>query len=289
MKRRPVPRRFLCCLLAGLLIFVMPRGAVSVEKESREGIPWEMLDEGLSATTLTGPRISHYADSRITVVRIDPDFYRFELVVATETDSVQRTVKEWCELRNLDGAINAGMYSLKDHISGVGYMQNFSHVNNPVFKADFNAMAAFNPVDSLLPPFIIADLSSQEGKTVAAAYHSCFQSIRMIDRNTQPVYWKKRPPQYCSMTLLALDHSGNVLFIFTRSPYTANEMTKFMLTSALDIKTAMYLEGGPEASLFVRTAQREICKFGSYVSRTNPDDDNAELRKMPNIIGFKRK
>lgn len=252
-------------------------------------IAWEPLSDGLLLTTMDGPRASKYGDSRITVLRIDPARYTFRLVAAAEQDTVQRTPKEWCEREGLLGAINAGMYSLTDHLSASGYMRNFTHINNPRFKPGFNALLAFNPADSTLPPLRIIDMQNENWKPLLDQYQSCFQSIRMIDNLGHPVYWKSRPVQYCSMTLLAVDQEGQVLFLFTRSPYSANEMIDFMLKSPLHVASAMYLEGGPEASLYAKTDSVEVIRIGSFVSGTWARDDNETFRTMPNILGFSKK
>jgi hypothetical protein len=192
-------------------------------------------------------------------------------------------------MRDLTGAVNAGMYSLKDHISGVGYMQHYDHVNNAVVKENFNAMAVLNPKEEALPAFQIIDMKNQEWQSVSQNYNSRFQSIRMIDNTGKAIWWKDKPVLRCSMTILAMDRSGNVLFLFARSPYSANEFINFMLNSGLNIQTAMYLEGGPEASIYAKTADTEILKFGSYVSGSNTNDTNTVLRKMPNVLGFRKK
>jgi hypothetical protein len=276
-------------LIAFSVLLLFCSGKSSIKSDVVNPVEWKQLSEGLDYTEINGPHVSKYSDSKVCVLKINPDLFEFNLVVATEYDSIQRTIKEWCEMKSLTAAINAGMYSLKDHISGTGYLQSFDHINNPVFKEGFNALAVFNPKDKNLPPFQIIDMVNQDWKTLQKDYNSCFQSIRMIDNLGQGIYWKKKPLLSCSMSVLAMDRSGNVLFLFSRSPYNANEYTKFMLGSPLNIQTAMYLEGGPEASLYIKTDTSEIIKFGSYVSYSCPNDDNLELRKMPNILGIKKK
>ncbi len=280
-----------CCRFttAVLLLWLFFAGQTPVKQWSSIGIPWQTVDAGLSIAEIAGPYVSKVADSKVTVVKIDPAFYNFEFHLSTQYDSVQRTTREWCEFAGLTAAINAGMYSLEDHISGTGYLQNFSHINNPVFKENFNAMALFNPVDSNDKPFQIIDAVGEEWKTSVQKYHCALQSIRMIDATSAAVYWHKKPAIRCSMTVLAIDKMGNVLWLFVRSPYTANEFINFMLRSGLGIKSAMYLEGGPEASIYLKAGEKEIEKFGSYVSYSHPSNDNEESRKMPNVIGLRKK
>ncbi|MFZ4739680.1 MAG: hypothetical protein ACOYLE_00770 [Bacteroidales bacterium] len=61
-----------------------------------------------------------------------------------------------------------------------------------------------------------------------------------------------------------------------------------MLRLPADIQTAMYLEGGPESSLYMNNGEMVVEKIGSYVSRTFAHDRNNEFRKMPNVIGIRR-
>ncbi|MEI6123176.1 MAG: phosphodiester glycosidase family protein [Bacteroidota bacterium] len=284
-----MPKLFLRLLAACFVLVLIFSEKIQSKNALPIAIEWKYLDNGLSVTEINGPYISKYSDSKVTVLKIDPNFFDIEMIVATETDSILRTIKEWCKIKELTGAVNAGMYSLKDHISSLGFMQNNSHVTNPNIKNNFNALAVFNPKDPTLSSFQIIDMVNQDWKPILQNYSSCFQSIRMIDDSGKAIYWSHKPILSCSMSVLAKDKSGNILFLFTRSPYNANEFIDFMLTSGLNIQTAMYLEGGPEASLYVQTDANEITKFGSYVSFSNPDDDNLELRKMPNILGFRKK
>jgi len=90
------------------------------------------------------------------------------------------------------------------------------------------------------------------------------------------------------MTIVATDESGFVYFLFTRTPYSPNEITNFLIKSNFKINSAMYLEGGPEASFYINTPDTTFGKFGSYVSQTYPTDKNDKFRKMPNIIGLKK-
>jgi hypothetical protein len=97
----------------------------------------------------------------------------------------------------------------------------------------------------------------------------------------------KRPDQSCSMIIIATDVSGNLYIVFTRSPYTHRDMISFLLGMPLDIGTTVYLEGGPETSLYVNTGDTVIAKFGSYVSNTCDNDDNDHFRKIPNVISLR--
>jgi hypothetical protein len=111
----------------------------------------------------------------------------------------------------------------------------------------------------------------------------------MIDCNQKWVPWKPRIPISSSMSVLGTDKKGNILFVFTRSPYTANQMSQMLLSLPLKIYSVMYLDGGPEAVLYVSAGDTLIEKVGSWVSRTYPTDKNNYMWELPNVIGVKRK
>jgi uncharacterized protein YigE (DUF2233 family) len=91
------------------------------------------------------------------------------------------------------------------------------------------------------------------------------------------------------MTVLAIDKSGNVLFIFCRSPYSANEMSQMLLRMPLDIHSAMYLDGGPEASFYINYNNTQVSLVGCFVTNTYEKDDNDHFWAIPNIIGIRKK
>lgn len=254
-----------------------------------KAVQWKTIEKGLYLSELKAPKITRIGDSKITILKIDPKYFTFQLVAASEYDSLQRTVKEWCELKGMIAAINAGMYGGKSRISNVGFMKNSNHINNPDFKENYKAIAAFNPVDETLPPFKIIDTENENWENYKDKYLSFSQSMRMIDSQTKPMFWKQKRKMRSSMVVLGTDKKGNVLFIFTRSPFTPNEFSKILLKAPIQIQTAMYLEGGPESSLYVNNGEMIVERIGSYVSRTFAHDKNNEFRKMPNVIGIKRK
>jgi len=273
------------CLLF-LLIF-MNQCFVSAETPPNV-IQWKTLEKGLYLAEVNVARITKISDAKITILKIDPKYFSFHLITASECDSLQRSVKEWSEKGEFVAAINAGMYGGANHICNVGFMKNYMHINNPVLKPNYYAVAAFNPLDTTLPPFKIIDLQNEKWENYKDKYQSFSQSMRMIDNNRKPLEWIQKRKMRCSMVVLAIDKKGNVLFLFTRSPYTPNEFIKFMLKMPADIQTAMYLEGGPESSLYINNGDTVVEKIGSYVSRTFAHDRNIQFRKMPNVIGIRR-
>jgi hypothetical protein len=185
--------------------------------------------------------------------------------------------------------VNAGMFNMANQIVNKGYLKNYNHVNNPRLNKNYNVMMGMNPIHDSDNSMIIADMTLRNWETVRSNYNSLCQGIRMIDGNGAPLNWNKRPGQLCSMVIGASDLSGNIYFAFTRSPYTHQQMINFMLLIIPTIRTTVYLEGGPEASLYIQTADTIISKFGSYVSKTYANDANDHFWKIPNVIGIHSK
>jgi hypothetical protein len=66
-------------------------------------------------------------------------------------------------------------------------------------------------------------------------------------------------------------------------------MIDFMKQMPRGLHDAIYLEGGPEASLYIHVNEHHIEKVGSWVSDTWETDDNKHFWPLPNIIGIRKK
>ncbi|HXB21207.1 MAG TPA: hypothetical protein VNV88_07500, partial [Candidatus Solibacter sp.] len=90
--------------------------------------------------------IKQVADSKITVVRIDPGLWELEFAGISRTgESTGHTAREWCQGSKFAAAINAGMYHT-DAKTHVGYLRSGEHINsNQVTK--YQSVAAFGPRD----------------------------------------------------------------------------------------------------------------------------------------------
>ena len=252
-------------------------------------IPWQTIDVGLETAELASPQKSFIGDSKITVIRINPNRYAFKLIAASENGKQHKTAPEWCKEKKLLACVNAGQFNLDDQLSNMGYMKNFAHVNNPNFRKinNYNSILAFNRKDSSVAPIQIIDMKCQDWPLLQTKYQSFSQSISLIACNKQVVDNKQKGKW--SMVLWAMDEQGNVLWIFTRSPYTIRQFSEILLSLPLKIKNVMYLEGGPETSLYVNTNGKKIEKMGSYETGFWESDANTQYWPLPNVIGIVKK
>ena len=252
-------------------------------------IPWINLMDGLQIAELDAPEKSVVNDSKLTFLKVDTRKFDFEFLTASEHGNQMRTAEEWATEFKMNLVVNAGMYNFNKIHSNKGFMKNYKHLNNPKKSTNNNAMLAMHPKDTTKPDFEIIDITCQDWEKVKNQYHSLCQGMRMISCDGEGMAFSKRPDQSCSMVLTATDVSGNLYIVFTRSPFTHRQMIRFLLDTPLNIRTTAYLEGGPEASLYISTSDTVIAKYGSYVSNTCDNDDNDHFWKIPNVIALRKK
>ena len=242
---------------------------------SSQNNPWKKIDEGLFVM-----------DSKIMIVKIDPKFYSFKLLCASEFGKIRLTPKEWCLKQNLISAINAGMYQ-EDGLRNVGFMKNFSHINNPKLNNSYKAVLAFNRTDVSVPEIQIIDLKCQAFEELKPKYQTFAQSIRMVSCQQENVW--TRQEKMSSLAVLGIDKNGNVLFIFSGAPYAGYDFINVLLSLPLSLYNAMYLEGGSEASLYFSLNGVELDRVGMNEPGLNDTLVKGVTRAIPNVIGITKK
>jgi len=248
-------------------------------------VKWIKADEGLDYAEVDASIKCNIGDSKITIIRINPKFYEFKLLSSKETGSGIKTIKDWAKKHKLVAAINAGMYQT-DYATNTGFMKNFDFVNNPRMHKDYNLVTAFSPKSEALPPFQIIDIECQNWDEMKEQYNCYAQCIRMVncDRVNK---WSKQE-KYWSIAAISEDKDGNALFLFSRTPYSVHDFNNIILELPIKATKTMYLEGGPEASVFLDYNNHQIQKMGSYETSFKENDLNTEYWEIPNVIGVKK-
>ena len=247
---------------------------------------WQQVEAGLSVGEFAAPSKSIVGSSHITIIKIDPHFYSFKLMTAKEYGVEPMTAKAWCQKYNLIAAVNAGMFQ-SDYRSNVGYMKNYKHVNNGKISAGYSSVFACNPVDAEMNAVRIYDTEDESIKMINQNYHTVIQNLRLIKRPGEN-RWSQQNRKW-SEVALGQDEGGNILFIFSRSPYSMYDFNEIILKLPIHLVCAQHLEGGPEASLFLSYKGTEINQFGSYETGFNENDNNSKAWPIPNVIGIVKK
>ena len=248
--------------------------------------PWRKVDDGLFLAQFDPFYEVPVKGSKIIILKINPTYYSFKLLCASELGKIRLTPKEWCKKYNLVAAINAGMYQ-KDGLTNVGYMKNYSHLNNPRLNSTYKAVLAFNRMDFTVREVQIIDLKCQDFEKLKPKYQTFIQSIRMIGCNQENV-WSQQDRRW-SLAVLGVDKEGSVLFIFSEAPYSGYDFNNILLSLPLPIFNATYLEGGPEASLYLSATGIELEKVGIYGTGLNGSVVRSGAYPIPNVIGIVKK
>lgn len=253
------------------------------------GVEWTRVAPGMELVWLAARQPSIVGDSKILVVRIDPDLWQLELVGRSTTgDAEGGTAREWADGHGLSAAVNAGMFG-HDYTTHVGYMESNGHVNSSVVN-HYQSVAAFDPRDpAQSPPFRIFDLD-QEGITIQGIRHeygSLVQNLRLVKRPGEN-RWGIRD-QMWSEAALGEDRDGRILFVFCRSPFEMRDLNRELLSAGIGLVALQHLEGGPEAQLYLHAEDTELELFGSYETSFNENDENRTPWPIPNVLGIKRR
>lgn len=275
-------RIFLFLSLFGLILWIISSPSDGISQSGH----WKKLEEGLFLAQFPPPDRTPIKDSKITIIKVNPAFYSFKLLCASELGKIRLTAKEWCKRYHLTAAINAGMYQ-RDGLTNVGYMKNFSHLNNARLNSSYKAVLAFNRVDEDVSEIQIIDLKCQDFEKLKSKYHTLIQNIRMISCHQENV-WSQQNKRW-SLAVLGVDKEGSVLFIFSEAPYSGYDFNQILLSLPISIFNAMYLEGGREASLYLSTNDFVLDKAGIYESSLGEDTIRSGAHPVPNVIGIIKK
>jgi hypothetical protein len=248
---------------------------------------WTELTKGMEYREIDAPIKSFIGDSKLSILRLDPSQFQFDIYSATQYDSVPKNAYSWADTFHLNVVFNAGMYSLGSPLHSRAFLQSKDHINNGKILENFNLMMALGPKNPAERANIeVLDLTCANWEQEKQHFHSYAQGLRMIDCNGTPMNWQKRV-QSCSMLVAAEDEKGWFYLVFTRSPYTHNQMIGFLKEMPGQLHDAIYLEGGPETSLLIDVNGHCIEKVGSWVSNTWARDDNDHFWPLPNVVGIK--
>jgi uncharacterized protein YigE (DUF2233 family) len=244
---------------------------------------WQALEPGLDLGTFEGPPIDGIPGT-ISIVRIDPARFELRLLNASAPgEGVTRTARAWAERAGASAAINASMYQ-EDYRTSVSLMRSREHVNQRRVSKD-RAVLAFDPLASNLPAVRMIDRDCDDLAASGQAYATLVQSIRMVSCQRRNV-WAPSERRF-STAAIGVDGRGRVLFIHARAAWPVHDLVNALLALPIDLRQAMYVEGGPEAQLFVRGGGQLHEWVGAF--ERLPQAQNRDAWPVPNVIAAIRR
>jgi len=220
-------------------------------------------------------------DSSVKVLRIDLKYFEFRLLNASsQIGNERKSVKDWVVHHGMVAGINASMYQ-KNNLTSVSFMKTDDHINSTWVSKD-RSFLAFDPKDKALPQAKIFDRDCDDFKNVREQYRSLIQSIRMVSCKGKNV-WTQQEKKW-STAAIGMDSKGRMLFIHARSPYSTHDFINLLLALPIDLKRAMYVEGGKDAQLYINTGKDEFEFLGNYTTAVDSAKGNSIAWPVPNVV-----
>ncbi len=241
---------------------------------------WRQLEPGLEF----GEFQLTDSEALLTALRIDPANFDFILCARSQDGGSLRSLNQWADQYKLTAAINASMY-LPDASTSTGYMRQNGHFNNRRVVQRFGAFFVAGPDNPDLPGAAIVDRDDPQWEARISHYRLVIQNYRMTSADRR-ILWSPGGPHY-SISAVAQTGDGRILFLHCRQPVEAYAFAQQLLHLPLNVRTVMYVEGGGQAGLLVRSAgwKRELAGLSAAGLLVTGD-----LRaQLPNVLGAVRK
>ncbi|HEX7603255.1 MAG TPA: phosphodiester glycosidase family protein [Polyangiaceae bacterium] len=221
-------------------------------------------------------------DRCVTVVRVDPARHTLQLHTA-RTEGGARTVDRWSENAKLEAVLNAAMYA--DDQRSVGLMVSTAAVNNGADNKKYGGFLAWDRTRDGIPEVAAfgRDCAGFDLDAIRRDYRSVVQNYRLLDCQGHPIAWQD--PKLFSAAVVGTDKRGWLVFAHVRTPYAMTDLAKILASPDLEMASAMHVEGGPEASLFVNAGGATVREMGSYETGFMSNDDNHDFWPIPNVLG----
>jgi hypothetical protein len=270
-------------LLGFLACFLTCRAvALAGDAEERDGREngWTNLEPGLDF----GEFQIGEGKAHVAAIRLDPTYFDFMLCSRSGDGLGSRSLHDWGEQYDLTAAVNASMY-LPDGYTSTGYMRQGTHINNGRISRRFGGFFVAGPQAADLPGAGIIEQDNPDWRRIIDQYTLVIQNYRMISYDRR-ILWAPGGPLY-SISAVAEDGRGHVLFLHCREPVEAYAFAQQLLHLPLDVRTVMYVEGGGQAGLLLRSAALTRELHGKSVADFLVTGNIAAM--LPNVLGARKK
>ncbi len=278
-------------LLLWLLLFPALGQAVQEATVTPPGsdIVWTVQERGMDLAVLsyTVQKKDGYARRiRIHALRMDTDIFDFHLFSARWEEGRIRTIRQWIEEKELAAAINACMYQT-DGLTSTGHMREGMLVNNGRVVRAYGSFFVCGPRRAGLPQAAVLDRTVDDWRMLLPLYDTVVQNFRLMGPNGEQL-WPENGPRH-AIAAVAQDEGGRILFLICTEPVSVHDFVEALNAhKGLALHSAMYVEGGSDASLLLKSGESSLLLNGlspaGYMLSSRGDDI-----PLPNILGAIRK
>jgi hypothetical protein len=243
---------------------------------------WEQIVPGIEIGKF--PAV-HSGRQTLLIVRLDFTKCALRLLTCAEQGHAALPADQWSQRYGLSVVFNAGMFE-PDRSTHTGYVKNADYVKPELWRKEYESVAAWGPQKPNLPYFHIYDTDALDSISAdAIPYDVLVQNLRLIKHPGENRWPVPKEPKKWSEIALGEDSSGRGLILFSPERATMHDLNDHLLALPISLVAAQHLEGGPEVSLYIKTADRVVKGIGSYETGFNENDNNRRFWALPNVIG----
>lgn len=269
-------RIFGAVLLWGLCLS-MPWRA-EAQQWSHSQPQWRSLSQGLAFTEVQVFHEQELVDT-LAVVKIDPASNAFRVF-----HRKPQSLTSWQEEIKAPVVFNASYFSPKSKPVGLIVMDG--KPLGPLGNSQMQGMFVAEPqgMSPDLPRATILDLKATRLDFKKFPWNQGVQSFPLLlDFKGQIRVRETGKKSY--RTVITADRTGNILVFNTANNYfTLYKMAQFLKASSFNIDSALNLDGGAEAQLYIKTQDFEYYSPPSWQSRLGTIMDQPKFW-LPTVIG----
>lgn len=241
-------------------------------------LEWRALGQGLGFAEIKVFRDEERVDT-LAVVRVDPANNAFRVF-----HHAPQSITAWQKESGAPVVFNASYYCQDSQPCGLIFSDG--KPLGPWRNAQMRGMFVAEPkgLSPDLPWATILDLIATPFNAKAFPWTQGVQSFPLL-LDTKGRIRVHNSDKAAQRTVIATDRQGNILILNTSEAYfTLYDLAIFLKTSALEIDTALNLDGGTEAQLYIKTKDFERFSPSSWESRVGNLLAQQQFR-LPTVVG----
>ena len=260
----------------------LPIAAPEVVRNTRVGITIERIQ---------GPTPLGLGDGVITLVRFDMHRYAPVMLTASTRDGVAQTLPRWAAREHLVGGINLAMYEPDGRPTSLVVQDG---VELSPDDERFGGFFAFGPMQAGDAPFVMTGRDCEGGELTAlrARYRNVVANYRMLNCANAPIAWVDE--HRYSSAAYGVDREGRLVLVHAATPYLMRDLARVLADPALGLVQVDYVEGGPEATLFVDDGVTQTTLIGLPRDAADrrpeqapyPPEQLGHAWALPNVLGI---
>lgn len=240
---------------------------------------WQMLGRGLMFAEIAVLQDGR-AVASLAVVKADPAHNSFRVF-----HEAPRTIFQWQEEIKAPVVFNASYFSPQGKPVGLILKdgQPLGPLHNPQMRGMFVAEPKGMSPD--LPRATILDLVNTRLDVKNFPWTQGVQSFPLLLDYKGRIRVKETEKK-AHRTVVAADRNGNILVFNTMSDFfSLHELARFLKASSFEIDSALNLDGGTEAQLYIKTKDFEYFSPPTWTTRLGSLLDRREFL-LPTVIGI---